>query len=137
MISRDRFQQLAMSLEGASSAPHFDRTAFRTPRKIFATLAGDGRSANLLLDSTLQAAVVEARPAAFWPVPGGWGRMGYTTVDLTKVAEVDLVRALGEAHALANEPRPKKVRTIAGAKRPTAAKPASKKTTVRGKAKRR
>ncbi len=63
--------KLAMGFGGASSAPHFDRTAFRTPRKIFATLAPDGKSANLLLDATLQAAAVEARPEAFSPVPVG------------------------------------------------------------------
>ena len=39
-------------------------------------------------------------------MPGGWGRMGYTTVDLTKVSEADLARALTEAHARAM-PAPK------------------------------
>jgi hypothetical protein len=126
MVSRDRFSKLALGLADATSAPHFDRLAFRTPRKIFATLAADGRSANLLLDAELQAAVTEARPDSFAPVPGGWGRMGYTTVDLTSVAEVDLVRALGEAHALASQPKPAKKRTIAGRAKAT---PSPTKTT--------
>jgi hypothetical protein len=33
-------RRLALSLEGASEHPHFDRTALRTPRKTFTTLAG-------------------------------------------------------------------------------------------------
>lgn len=38
-----------------NEAPHFDRTAFRTPKRIFATLAADRRSANLRLASEQQA----------------------------------------------------------------------------------
>ncbi|MFO0684647.1 MAG: MmcQ/YjbR family DNA-binding protein [Sandaracinus sp.] len=108
-ITAARFRKLALSLEGATEVPHMDRAAFRTKKRIFATLAPDERSANLALDAELQAAVCDAVPDAFAPVPGGWGRMGYTTVDLRRVGEADLVRALGEAHARALPP-PKKPR---------------------------
>jgi hypothetical protein len=40
------FRRIALSLDGTSAAPHFDRTAFRV-RRIYATLAGDGKTANL------------------------------------------------------------------------------------------
>jgi hypothetical protein len=62
------------------------------------------RTANLLLVPDLQSAVVDAMPHAFSPVPGGWGRMGFTTVDLAKVTEAELVPVLRESHALASEP---------------------------------
>jgi hypothetical protein len=39
-VTAARAKALALSLEGASENPHFDRTALRTPRKIFTTLAG-------------------------------------------------------------------------------------------------
>lgn len=116
-ISTARFRKLALSLEGATEVPHMDRAAFRTTKRIFATLAADGRSANLALDHEVQAAVCEARPDAFAPVPGGWGRMGYTTVDLGTVTEADLTRALTEAHARSLPPAKKK----ASAKTKTAA----------------
>jgi hypothetical protein len=103
VISAARFRTLCLALEGTSAAPHFDRTAFRA-RKIFATLPPDGLSANLLLVPELQSAIVEGMPHAFTPVPGGWGRMGYTTVDLAKVTEAELVPVLRESHALASEP---------------------------------
>ena len=103
MVSAARFKELASAFEGTSVVPHMERLAFRTTRKIFATLPPDGLTANLLLDATLQEAAVEARPNAFSPVPGGWGRMGYTTVDLGVVEEADLVRVLTKAHALASE----------------------------------
>lgn len=107
MITAARFRELALSFEGALQVPHMERTAFRTKRRIFATLPPDGRTANLKLDLDLQEAVCEALPRAFYPVPGGWGRMGMTTVDLHAVSEADLLRALTEAHALASEPKKK------------------------------
>jgi hypothetical protein len=105
MVTAKRFATLALSFEGAFDAPHFDRTAFRTKRRIFATLPPDGASANLMLDSDVQEAVCEALPKSFAPVPGGWGRMGATTVNLRTVSEADLVRVLTEAHARANAPK--------------------------------
>jgi hypothetical protein len=120
MVTAARFKQLCMSLPGTSEVPHFERLAYRTPRKIYATLPPDGKTANLLLVPELQEAVVEALPHAFQPVPGGWGRMGYTTVDLAKVTENELVPVLQEAHALASE----------SAKRKLGAKPAKKKRTA-------
>lgn len=105
MITAARFRQLALSFEGTIEVPHMDRAAFRTKRRIFATLPQDGETANLLLDLDLQGAVCEMRPEAFAPVPGGWGRMGYTTVRLDAVSEVDLIRVLGEAHERASEPK--------------------------------
>ncbi|MBN8616068.1 MAG: MmcQ/YjbR family DNA-binding protein [Deltaproteobacteria bacterium] len=110
MITAKRFRTLCLSLADAEEAPHMERTAFRV-RKIFATLPPDGRSANLLLVPELQAAVLDALPHAFSPVPGGWGRMGYTTVDLTRASEDELVPVLREAHALASEPPKKKAST--------------------------
>ncbi len=80
-----------------------DRAAFRTKKRIFATLPPDGQTANLSLDLDLQEAVCQALPDAFSPVPGGWGRMGYTTVRLGAVSEEDVTRALTEAHARASE----------------------------------
>lgn len=107
MIGPERFRALCLGLEGATEAPHFDRVAFRA-RKIFATLPPDGHTANLLLVPELQSAIVEAMPHAFSPVPGGWGRMGYTTVDLRVASEAELLPVLRESHALASEPPKKK-----------------------------
>jgi hypothetical protein len=118
MITAARFRKLALSFEGALEVPHMERAAFRTTRRIFATLAADGASANLSFDRDLQEAICDALPDAFAPVPGGWGRMGYTTVNLRTVTEPDLRRALTEAHARANEPKkktkPKTKRRISG-----------------------
>ncbi|WP_236519342.1 MmcQ/YjbR family DNA-binding protein [Sandaracinus amylolyticus] len=107
-MSGQRFRELALSLEGAYEVEHFDRAAFRTKRRIFATLPPDAASANLMFDADTQEAICEALPDSFAPVPGGWGRMGATTVNLRTVSERDLERALRDAHARASEPTKKK-----------------------------
>lgn len=105
-VTPARARALALGFEGASERPHFDRTALRTPRKTFATLAGDGADINLMFDPDLRDFFCEQDPLAFAPVPGGWGRMGITRCDLAAVDEATLVSALKAAHALA-APRPK------------------------------
>ena len=102
-VCPDADPQLALSPDGVTEVPHLARTR----RAIIATLPPDGRSANLKLNLELQATVVPAAPHAFSPVPGGWGRLGSTTVDLERVTEAVLVSALKEAPWLASAPPPR------------------------------
>lgn len=95
------FRRVVMALGEVEARPHFDRIAFRTPRKTFVTLAGDGSDANLLLELDHQRLLVAARPEAYQPCPGGWGRMGFTTMLLSAVSEAEARQALEIAYALA------------------------------------
>jgi hypothetical protein len=108
-VDPERARDLALGLPLASEAPHFHRVAFRTPRKIFATLDASVPDLNLMFDPDLRDFYCEQAPEAFAPVPGGWGRMGATRCDLTVVDEPTLVSALMAAHRLA-EPKGKKGR---------------------------
>jgi hypothetical protein len=83
-------------------APHSDRIAFRTPRRIFATLAPDAKTANLLLEADQQAALVESHPEAFAVIPGHWGLRGWTKMTLAAVSLAEAKAALADAHARAN-----------------------------------
>jgi hypothetical protein len=114
-VTPARAKKLALGLRDATERPHFDRTALRTPRKTFATLAGDGADINLMFDPDLRDFYCEQAPHAFSPVPGGWGRMGATRCDLKKVDEATLLSALKAAHALAAPKLKVRVRS----KRPT------------------
>jgi hypothetical protein len=49
-LSAARARKLLLGFESASEGPHFDRAALRTPRRIFATLAADGRDVNFMFD---------------------------------------------------------------------------------------
>jgi hypothetical protein len=100
-VSADRARALALSLRDASEAPHFHLAAFRTPRKIFATLDEATPRMNLMFDPDLRDFYMEQAPDAFSPVPGGWGRNGATLCDLRVVDEPTLVSALQAAHLLA------------------------------------
>ena len=94
-------RRLALDLPGASEAPHFHRLAFRTPRKMFATLDASAGDLNLMFNPTLRDFFCEQAPQVFTPVPGGWGRMGATRCDLQEADEAILKSALIAAHALA------------------------------------
>lgn len=119
-------RRIALSLEGVSEAPHFDRAAFRYV-KIFVTLAADGKSANFKYTPDQQEFKCMLDPAAFAPVPGGWGRMGYTTAILEKLDEQGLRAALDMAYGNAL-PKAKAAPKLKAAKPKAAgAKPAAEK----------
>ena len=93
MTSSSDFTEIALGLDGTTSAPHVDRTSFKV-RRIYATLAANGLSANLKLAPDEQEFKVMMAPEAFAPVPGGWGRQGWTVVTLSALDELELRAAL-------------------------------------------
>jgi hypothetical protein len=105
VASAVQFRKAALALEGTTEAPHFDRTAFRAVR-IYATLAADGRSANFKFAPDEQEMKCLLAPEAFSPVPGGWGRQGWTTAILAKLNAAELADALRIAwvHGSARKP---------------------------------
>lgn len=109
VLTKARVRKLALGLEGATEVVHVDRPAFRTTRKIFATLPPDAEAVNLMFDAATQEFFAEQAPDAIRPHPSGWGRMGVTVCDLRKIDEQTLLSALKAAHALA-APKPKSKR---------------------------
>jgi hypothetical protein len=95
------FRRIALSLEGTSEAPHFDRQAFKV-RIIYATLAADGRTANLKFKPDEQEMKCLIAPEAFARIPNAWGKQGWTTATLSKLKAAELKHALEMAwrHAL-------------------------------------
>jgi hypothetical protein len=96
-----RAREMALALPGTQEAPHFDRVAFRTPRKMFATLKAAARDLNLMFDPDTRDLFCDIAPHAFAPVPGGWGIRGATRCDLDAVDEPTLESALLAAHKMA------------------------------------
>jgi hypothetical protein len=105
MATAKDFRRIAVALDGTSEAPHFDRTAFKV-RRIYATLAPDGKTANLMLTRDEQALKCEVAPEAFFPVANAWGVRGATTVRLSALSIPELKDALTVAwrHAVAKNP---------------------------------
>ncbi len=100
-VTKARVRKLALSLEGAFEVTHVDRPAFRTKRKIFATLPPREHAVNLMFDPPTQEFFCEQAPGVIEPLPGGWGRMGMSRCDLTRADESLIHSALKAAHALA------------------------------------
>jgi hypothetical protein len=67
-----QFRKIALSLEGTTSAPHFDRTAFKVKRT-YATLAPHGRTANFKFTPDEQELKCRVAPDALSAIPNAWG----------------------------------------------------------------
>ena len=101
MATAKDLRRIALALDGTTEAPHFDRTAFKVKR-IYATLASDGRTANFMFTPDEQEFKCLLAPDAFAPVPNAWGKRGATTGTLAKLKPGELKDALETAwkHAL-------------------------------------
>jgi hypothetical protein len=86
-------RRVALSLQGTTEAPHFDRKAFRAKR-IYVTLAADEKTANFMFTPEEQEFKCMMAPEAFAPVPNAWGQRGATTAILSKLTVAELEDAL-------------------------------------------
>jgi hypothetical protein len=84
--------------------PHFDRTAFKVKR-IYATLAGDEKPANLMFATDEQAFKCALAAETFSVIPNAWGARA-TTLELSKVSVAELRDTLTIAwkHAVLAKP---------------------------------
>jgi hypothetical protein len=108
-VTKAKVRKLALALEGATEVVHVDRPAFRTKRKIFATLPPAEEAVNLMFDVPTQEFFIEQAPGVIEPLPGGWGRMGMSRCNLKAADEALVHSALKAAHALA-APKPQKAK---------------------------
>ena len=90
------FRRLALALPGAEEKSHFGKADFRVRNKIFASLKDDVTGVIKLMPEQ-QAMMADAEPKVFQPINGGWGRKGWTRVDLAKADEITLKSALQTA----------------------------------------
>jgi len=98
MVSITTARQLALSFPETDEHPHFDRQAFRVKKKIFATLSEKDKTVNLMLTPADQSVFCAYDNTIIYPVPGGWGRMGATTVNLRKITKAMFRDALTVAY---------------------------------------
>jgi hypothetical protein len=93
MATANDVRKLALALEGTTEHPHFDRAAFKVKR-IYATLAADGKSLNLKLTPEEQEFKTMMASEVFSQIPNAWGRQGWTGVDLKAIGKAELKAAL-------------------------------------------
>src|SRR5687768_15288070 len=102
MATAADLRRIALSLEGTTEAPHFERTAFKVAR-IYVTVPPDGRTANFNFTRDEQELKCAILPEAFTPIDNAWGRQGWTTATLSALTEDDLRSALEMAWAHAQK----------------------------------
>lgn len=104
MVSIETFKQMALAFDGAEEKPHFERTAFRTKKGIFATLDEKNARACLLFSEVEQSVFCEFDSSIIYPVPNKWGKKGATYIELKKVPKAMCKDALNVAYqCLVNE----------------------------------
>jgi len=99
-VNTSEFISLALAFPNTTQVPHFDRIAFRTPRRIFASLDMETGEANIRLTPVIQSVYTQASPEIF-AVPNKWGSQGWTTVRFQKLSATLVREMLESAHAWA------------------------------------
>lgn len=104
MVNLDKARSMLLKLEGTEERLHWDRPAFQANKKIFATLWPKENKVVLKFTMEQQSVYLQVDPEIFSPVPGAWGRKGYTCISMQKIttamfSEV-IARARESVHSL-------------------------------------
>ena len=96
-MDEHQYRRMALSLPEAIESAHMKHPDFRVGGKIFATLWPAKNEGVVMLTAEQQEVFLGARPNAFSPASGTWGRRGSTVIALDNVEEADLLTALAMA----------------------------------------
>lgn len=100
MVSINEATAWALAYPEAVELPHFEKTSFRVKKKIFGTLDKKTMKFCVKLSEIDQSVFTEYNPGVIYPVPGGWGRQGYTLIELKKVKKTVFKDALHTSYCL-------------------------------------
>jgi hypothetical protein len=100
MVTADQVKEIVSSLEGTDEHPHFERTAFRVKKKIFATISLKDKTLNVRFTPQLQMIYCPPQSEVIFPILNGWGKNGWTTINLNKANKKLVEEALKEAYEL-------------------------------------
>ena len=103
MITPGEAKTIALSFEGTDEKPHFNRIAFTVKKKIFATLSLEDKTLNLKFTPQAQFIFCPPNSDVIFAIPNGWGRQGWTTINLDKATKKLVKSALEEAYKLRKE----------------------------------
>lgn len=90
--------KLARSFDEVVEQPHFEKISFRVNKKIFATLDVKKNQAVVKLSEVDQSVFSDYNPGIIFPVRGGWGKQGWTAIDLKAVKKEVMKDAITTAY---------------------------------------
>lgn len=105
MISLAQARRIALAFPDTVEQDHFGRPSFRVHKKIFATLHPATQRMVLKLSLVDQSAFSAFDKSIIFPVPGGWGKQGWTVVELTKVRTPVFKDAIATAYRIVSSKR--------------------------------
>lgn len=85
MVSIAAARQSAMSFDGVTEEPHFEKTSFRVAKKIFATMNEAEKRMTVRLAPIDQDVFCSFDKGVIYPVPNTWGKHGWTHVNLRTI----------------------------------------------------
>ncbi len=100
MIDVETVKKFALSFDEAVEQPHFERTSFRVKKKIFATVDSKKKTLVVKLSAADQSAFSAFDDEIVYPVPGAWGRKGWTIVEFEKVEQEMFEDALTTSYCM-------------------------------------
>ncbi|WP_410220557.1 MmcQ/YjbR family DNA-binding protein [Pedobacter sp.] len=98
MITINTFRKLALSFPETIEEPHFEKTAFKVKKKIFATYDPKNQTACIKLSEIDQNVFSSADKTIIYPVNNKWGKQGWTLIELKKVNKDLFIDALITAY---------------------------------------
>jgi predicted DNA-binding protein (MmcQ/YjbR family) len=94
MVTNVTAIKLALAFDEADEKPHFEKKSFRVRKKIFATLDARKRQMVVRLSEVDQSVFTAYNSSVIYPVTGGWGKQGWTIIELKNVRKSLLEDAL-------------------------------------------
>jgi hypothetical protein len=92
MVTSEQFRASALRFPESEEKSHFGKPDFRVKNKIFAGFNDHGL-AYVKLRSEQQEIVCDSEKPVVRPIPGGWGKQGWTEIDHSQADET-LVKSL-------------------------------------------
>ena len=100
------FREIALSFAETAEVPHFEKRAFRSKRKIFATLLEADSIGVALLTAAEQYVFCRLDEKNIYPVPNKWGLKGATCLNIKNISKKILREILGMAYHISLQPPP-------------------------------
>ncbi len=100
MVSANEVTAWALAFPETVQLPHFEKTSFRVKKKIFVTLDTMKQRAVVKLSEIDQSVFCKYDNSIIFPVPGAWGKQGWTIIELKKVRKAMFKDALQLAYCM-------------------------------------
>lgn len=98
MIDLEFFRKTVLSFPETMEQPHFEKLSFRVRKRIFATFDVTSNLACVKLSEIDQNVFSYIKESGIFPVPGNWGKQGWTYINIELVSEEIFKDALTTAY---------------------------------------